>query len=89
MAWGRNDKSQLGLNPSNPISNPYKVKLPEGYSVLLCSNNITLIHDKKTGKIAINSVKDGKADWSTIFENVYKIWSISCSKDILVVVCPV
>ena len=49
LGWGRNDKSQLGLNPSNPVSNPHKVTLPEGFKYLKCSNNLTLIHNKKTG----------------------------------------
>lgn len=54
-AWGRNDKSQLGLNPSNPVSNPHKTVLPEGFKILRCYNNITLIHNSKTGQISMNS----------------------------------
>ena len=48
-----------------------------------------MIHNKKTGEIAINSSFEGKVNWKTIFKNVPNIWSISVFKDLIVLLCPV
>lgn len=85
--WGRNDKSQLGINPSNPVSNPHKIVLPEGFKFLKCYNNQTFIHNKKTGQIWMNSAFEGKLSWQPIFDNVHSIWLLSVSRDYVMVLC--
>lgn len=87
--WGRNEKSQLGINPSNPVGNPYKVKLPEGFNFLKCENNLTLIHNSKTGEVCCNAVTDGKADWKTIFTQVHSVWAISACRERVLAICPI
>jgi uncharacterized protein (UPF0248 family) len=71
------------------VSNPHKVVLPEGFKLLMCYKDITLIHNKKKGVISMSSAFEGKLVWQPVFTNVYSIWDINASKDYITVLCPV
>ena len=54
-----------------------------------CFNNLTLIHNKKTGQISMSSANEGKLVWQPVFSHVYNIWALSVSRDFIVILSPV
>lgn len=54
-----------------------------------CFNNLTLIHNKKSGQISMNSAHEGKLVWQEVFTNVHNIWAMSVSRDFIAILSPV
>lgn len=74
FGWGRNDKGQLGTNPSANVTNPIKIKLPDNCVIEKCLGDRTLIRNIQTEELFLNK-SEANLQWESISQS--KLWDIS------------